>query len=264
MTSVTTADRRHTTAVSGDRATNSPPGTSTEPTAGCLVAVAMLNASARAAEVRALDAAHVVPLPVLNQSALADFVARVRPDLVVLDVGLCQSPVVDVLAWLQLAGVPAIILVGSLPDAAGRAALLRAGADDCILAPYLVDELVARVLAVLRRTRRPQRTGDAGGALVRGSLRMDLDRHVVEVNGRVVALTLLEFRLLAYLFRHPGIALSRQRLLFDVWGHTVGGADTVTVHIRRLRVKIEPVASRPSCIQTVRGVGYRFAASGSN
>lgn len=264
MTSVTTAGRRHTGAVVGDRVTNGPPAGATDRTAGCLVAVATPSASARAAVVRGLDTAHLVPLPVVNQSALAAFVARVRPDLVILDVELCQTAVVDVLAWLQLAGAPAIILVGSLPDALARAALLRAGADDCILAPYLVDELVARVLAVLRRTRRPQRTDDDGGALVRGSLRMDLDRHVVEVNGRAVALTLLEFRLLAYLFRHPGIALSRQRLLFDVWGHTVGAADTVTVHIRRLRVKIEPVASRPSCIQTVRGVGYRFAPSGSN
>ncbi len=207
---------------------------------------------------RALEATGLAVFPVRMASSLPTVVAQLRPDLVLLDTAVCQTRVLDLLGELVIAGAPAVIVCGSLCDPAARAELLRAGADDCVPAPYLLDELVARVLAVLRRAA-PRRWGCRSlETLVAGSMRLDVDRHSVSIDGRRVVLTRLEFRLLTYLLRHRGLALPRQRLLADVWGYTIGTPDTVTVHIRRLRSKIEADPSRPVWIETVRGVGYRF------
>lgn len=225
---------------------------------GCLIAVAIPGAVARARELRALHAAGLAAVPVRHPDALLAVVAQLRPDLVLLDIAFSSRSVPDVLAELATVGAPAVIVCGSLPDPATRAALLCAGADDCVLAPYLLDELVARVLAVLRRTQRSPGTSRGLGLLVAGSLRVDVDHHSVSIDGAQVALTMLEFRLLIYLLRHRGVALPRERLLADVWGYTIGTPETVTVHIRRLRSKIEANPSQPEWIETVWGVGYRF------
>lgn len=225
---------------------------------GCVVAVATPDAAPDTLTLRALTAAHLAAVPVRQQRALLATVADLRPDLVVLDVAICATGVQPVLSDLKSEGAPAVILVGALANATVRAALLCAGADDCLPFPYPLDELVARVLAVLRRAQPQDQRGQGPGCLVAGALRVDLDRRAVQIDGRPVALTLVEFRLLAYLLRHRGLALSRQRLLVDVWGHTVGTTDTVTVHIRRLRSKIEADPLRPRWIETVWGVGYRF------
>lgn len=227
---------------------------------GNVVVVASRDSSSDALALRALSAAGLTPVPVRQLRALTDAVGQLRPDLVVLDIAICETEVDVVLAGLHEAGGPAVIVIGDLPDPATRAALLRAGADDCLHSPYLLDELLARAHAVLRRRRLPSRGGEQGGCLVAGSMRVDLDAHTVEIDGQPVELTVTEFRLLAYLVRHRGVALPRTRLLADVWGYTVGTLDTVTVHVRRLRTKIETDPSRPAWIETVWGVGYRFAA----
>lgn len=227
---------------------------------GCVVAVATPGAAPKAREVRTLQAMGLVAVPVPDAGALADVVAQLRPDLVLLDIAVCPTTVVDVVAGLANAGAPAVIVCGSLPDPATRAALLCAGADDCLMAPYLLVELVARVLAVLRRTQRDTGTRREIGPLVADTLCVDVDRHSVSIAGRDVTLTLLEFRLLIYLLRNRGVAMSRERLLADVWGYTIGTPETVTVHVCRLRAKIEADPSRPKWIETVWGVGYRFCS----
>lgn len=225
---------------------------------GCVIAVATPGAAVEAPELRALHATGLTAVPVRRAGALATVVARLRPDLVLLDISLCSVGVRDVLGQLATVGAPPVILCGSLPDPATRAALLCAGADDCVLAPYQLDELVARVLAVLRRTQPGRRTTSRLGSLIAGPIRVDLEHHSVSIDGQHIALTVLEFRLLSYLLWHRGIALPRERLLADVWGYTVGTRETVTVHVRRLRSKIEADPSRPVWIETVWGVGYRF------
>lgn len=224
----------------------------------CVVAVAIPDAATNASELRALTAAGLAAVPVRRTAALGTVVARLRPDLVLLDIAVCDGAVLDLLAELETVGAPAVVLCGSLSDPATRAALLCAGADDCVAAPYLLDELVARVLAVLRRTQPTAQNSQSLVPFVAGPLSVDIDNHSVFIEGRRVALTLLEFRLLTYLLRHRGVALPRERLLADVWGYTIGTPETVTVHIRRLRAKIEADPSRPAWIETVWGVGYRF------
>lgn len=138
---------------------------------------------------------------------------------------------------------------------------LAAGADDFLPWPTSPVELTARVRAVLRRTL------DSGGAepktvVVAGPLWLDQAMRRVEVGGVAVPLTLREFDLLAYLMRHPRQALRREALLASVWGYTFGDSSTVTVHVRRLRTKIEPQPSRPTAIRTVWGIGYLFDPAG--
>jgi len=225
---------------------------------GCLVAVAMLDAAPKARTVRALHATGLTAVAVRHSETLPSVVAQLRPDLVLIDIEICRRAALNMLAEVANAGAPATIICGSLPDPATRAALLCAGADDCVLAPYLLDELVARVLAVLRRTQPDTRRSGGHEVMVAGSLCVDVDHHSVSIDGEPVGLSVLEFRLLTYLLRHRGIALHRERLLADVWGYTIGTPGTVTVHIRRLRSKIEADPSRPVWIETVRGFGYRF------
>lgn len=238
------------------RSVSSLPAAGADPTGG-LVAVAAPGATAASGVLRALHAAHVSAVPLQTERELNKAVVRLRPDLVVLDAGLCPTTILDVVTRLSAAGVAALMVVGELPNQATLVQLLRAGADDCLPSPYPVDELVARAQAVLRRTRQPRPSRCT--ILAAGSIQVDVNRHTVHIHGQPVLLTPLEFQLLACLLRHPGVVLSRQRLFAEVWGHTIGNADTVTVHVRRLREKIEPDPSRPAWIQTVWGIGYRFA-----
>jgi DNA-binding response OmpR family regulator len=135
---------------------------------------------------------------------------------------------------------------------------LELGADDYVAKPFSPRELTARVKAVLRRATAPL-VVDAGPAVLRaGELEVDTVAHEVRLASELVPLTAKEFDLLAHFMRHPRRAFRREELLADVWGFTYGDASTVTVHVRRLREKIEADPARPVRLLTVWGVGYRY------
>jgi len=178
------------------------------------------------------------------------------PDLVVLDLMLPVLDGLEVCRRLrQTAPIPVVMLTarGEEDD---RIAGLDLGADDYVTKPFSPRELTARVKAVLRRA--------AGGvtsepaALEHGDIAIDLVAHEARVQGEVVSLTAKEFDLLVHLMANPRRAFRREELLESVWGWTYGDTSTVTVHVRRLREKIELDPSQPAHLCTVRGVGYRF------
>jgi two-component system, OmpR family, response regulator RegX3 len=134
---------------------------------------------------------------------------------------------------------------------------LELGADDYVTKPFSSRELIARIRAVLRR--RGDGDDTSGGALEVGPVRMDVDRHVVTVDGAVVQLPLKEFELLEYLLRNAGRVLTRGQLIDRVWGSDyVGDTKTLDVHVKRLRSKIEADPGAPRHLVTVRGLGYKL------
>lgn len=208
------------------------------------------------ADSRALVAAGLSLVPAVDRRTFVRLAQRLRPECVVVDAQLLSSRVLDVLRALD-GSRPVSIVVNSPPDSFQRATLINSGVDDCLSAPYCPEELVARVVGLLRR-RRPLPTSTSRRISSSG-VTVDLDRHVVEVRGALVSLTAIEFSLLVYLMAYPNTVVSAERLLADVWGYTFGGAGTVPVHVRRLRIKIEVDPARPQLIETVRGAGgYRF------
>jgi two-component system response regulator RegX3 len=135
---------------------------------------------------------------------------------------------------------------------------LEIGADDYVTKPYSSRELIARIRAVLRRGELSDVT-DTSGPLEVGPVRLDVDRHIITVNGAPVALPLKEFELLEFLMRNSGRVLTRMQLIDRVWGSDyVGDTKTLDVHIKRLRAKIEVDPANPELIQTVRGMGYKM------
>jgi DNA-binding response OmpR family regulator len=182
------------------------------------------------------------------------------PDLVVLDLMLPGMDGLEVCRRLRaLAPVPIVILTarGQEND---RIVGLDLGADDYVAKPFSTKELVARVRAVLRRARGPLAPSgpEAPRIHVDGDLEVDVAARQARLGGEVVALTAREFELLAFLVRHPRQAFRREEILEGVWGYRYGDTSTVTVHVRRLREKIEPDPSAPVRIATVWGVGYRW------
>jgi two-component system, OmpR family, alkaline phosphatase synthesis response regulator PhoP len=188
-----------------------------------------------------------------------DALARVRqraPDLVILDVmmpGLDGLEVCRALrADVHTAAIPVIMLTAKAEES-DRIVGLELGADDYVTKPFSPNEVVARVRALLRRTRRPAAPDTR---ISYGPLTMDLDRHTVRANGDEVRLTAKEFLLLQYLMEHRGRVLSRDLLLTDVWGYSyTGGTRTVDVHVRRLREKL-PFLSQ--AIVTIKQFGYKL------
>jgi two-component system response regulator ResD len=183
---------------------------------------------------------------------------RRRPDLVVLDLML---PGVDGLEVMRrLRGRPAppgVILLTAKGEESDRVIGLRLGADDYVVKPFSPAELVARVDAVLRRVDRPVEEAEP---LVVGDIRIDPMSRQVTVGGDPVVLTQREFELLLFLARHPHRVFSRTQLMDAVWQYSFyTDTSTVTVHIRRLRAKLERDPGRPRHLETVWGVGYRFA-----
>jgi DNA-binding response OmpR family regulator len=182
---------------------------------------------------------------------------RERPDLVILDVMLPRLDGFSVCRILRQESDVPILMLTARQDEVDRIAGLELGADDYVSKPFSLGELLARVRAIMRRTDRQPVTSRE--VLDAGNLRVDTGsrrawRDDVEIN-----LSQKEFDLLACLIRNRGMALSRDVLLERVWGYDfLGDSRTVDVHIRWLREKIEPDPSRPTYIQTVRGVGYRF------
>jgi DNA-binding response OmpR family regulator len=191
-----------------------------------------------------------------------------RPDLIVLDVMLPGFDGLEVMRRLQDAaddGVaherPPVILLTARAEESDRIIGLRRGADDYVVKPFSPAELVARVDAVIRRTRRADAT-PSPGAIEAGDLLIDSACRTVTVHGEDVPLTAREFDLLLHLASHPGRVFTRDQLMDAVWNATFfTDTSTVTVHVRRLRAKIEPDPRAPRYIQTARGVGYRFTPS---
>jgi DNA-binding response OmpR family regulator len=177
-----------------------------------------------------------------------------RPDLVVLDVMLPGRSGLDVLRDLGNR-VPVILLTARV-DETDRVLGLELGADDYVVKPFSPRELVARVRSVLRRSGAP--TGTA--VLTFDDLTIDIAAREVQVAGEVIALTAKEFDVLAHLASHPRQVFSRAQLLVAVWDSSPDYQDpaTVTVHVRRVRNKIERDPEQPRWIATVWGVGYRF------
>ena len=187
--------------------------------------------------------------------ALEQFASE-RVDLVVLDIMLPKLDGLEVCKRLRAESEVPIIMLTARDDELDKVVGLELGADDYITKPYSPRELVARVRAVLRRGTEPDL---APMTLEAGSVRMDVERHVVTVDGEPQRLPLKEFELLELFLRNPGRVLPRGQLLDRVWGSDyVGDTKTLDVHVKRLRSKVEPEPSTPRYIVTVRGLGYKF------
>jgi DNA-binding response OmpR family regulator len=183
-------------------------------------------------------------------------IKREAPDLLVLDLMLPGLDGLEVCRAIRAdpnaAAIPIIMLTAKAEES-DRIVGLELGADDYITKPFSPNEVVARVRALLRRA---HRTVPADNRLIYGALTVDVDRHVVKVNGEEVKLTAKEFLLLQYLMQHRGRVLSRDLLLSDVWSYSyTGGTRTVDVHVRRLREKVPMLAD---AIVTVKQFGYKL------
>ena len=192
-----------------------------------------------------------------GQAAL-EALERQPPDLVVLDLMLPKVDGLEIARRLRAQGDTPIIMLTAKREESDRITGLEMGADDYVVKPFSPQELVSRVKAVLRRTHGSV-PGSTEHALEFEGLRIDPKTHLVQVQGKEESLTVKEFDLLWLLARHPRQVFGREQLLDRVWGTTdYVDPSTVTVHVRRLREKIEPDPSNPRHIQTVWGVGYKF------
>jgi two-component system response regulator RegX3 len=190
-------------------------------------------------------------------SALTQF-DRTGADIVLLDLMLPEMSGTEVCRQLRQRSHVPIIMVTARDSEIDKVVGLEIGADDYVTKPYSPRELVARIRAVLRRQgTEPVET--ATPTLAAGPVRMDVERHVVTVEGAAVQLPLKEFELLELLLRNAGRVLTRGQLIDRVWGADyVGDTKTLDVHVKRLRSKVEPEPSTPRYIVTVRGLGYKF------
>ena len=181
---------------------------------------------------------------------------RETPDVAILDVmlpGLSGLEICRALRSDRATALLPIIMVTARAEETDRIMGLEIGADDYVAKPFSPNELVARIRALIRRSRRG---GDADETLRFGGLVMDLTRHTVEYDGQDVKLTAKEFMLLQYLLQHRGRVLSRDLLLGDVWGYRyTGGTRTVDVHVRRLREKLPFLVD---ALVTVKQFGYKL------
>ena len=184
--------------------------------------------------------------------------AAAPPDLVVLDLMLPGIDGLEVCRRLreQRPELP-IVMLTARGEEEDRIAGLEVGADDYVVKPFSPRELALRVRSVLRRSETAEVAGIAQ-VVVDGDLTLDTSARTALLGGRELALTAREFDLLAYLMAHPARAMRREELLRDVWGWEFGDQSTVTVHVRRLREKIEVDPATPTRLATVWGVGYRW------
>jgi len=189
-------------------------------------------------------------------AALEDF-DRSGADLVLLDLMLPGLSGVDVCRALRHRSSVPVIMLTAKDSEIDKVVGLEIGADDYVTKPYSSRELLARIKAVLRRGQEPEELLPA--TLESGPVRMDVERHVVTVNGTHTSLPLKEFELLEMLLRNTGRVLTRSQLIDRVWGSDyVGDTKTLDVHVKRLRSKVEPEPANPHFIVTVRGLGYKF------
>ena len=193
-----------------------------------------------------------------GNDALDEF-DRSGADLVLLDLMLPGLPGTEVCRQLRTRSSVPVIMLTAKDSEVDKVVGLELGADDYVTKPFSSRELVARIRAVLRRG--TETTELAPPVLEAGPVRMDVDRHVVTVNGDSVRLPLKEFELLELLLRNAGRVLTRGQLIDRIWGADyVGDTKTLDVHVKRLRAKIEPDPAQPTFLQTVRGLGYKFEA----
>src|SRR3954462_7623571 len=181
---------------------------------------------------------------------------QMRPDLILLDIMLPDSDGLDICKGIRtdpdLAGTPVIFLTARASET-DRIVGLEIGANDYVVKPFFVRELIARIKLQFRNQSAPPRTLEAGG------LELDPSSRQVRLHNVPLALTATEFRLLEYLMSRPGVVFSREQLLNAVWGHDRAVTDrTVDVYILRLRQKTETDPTNPSLIRSVRGFGYSF------
>ncbi|MBT2595145.1 response regulator transcription factor [Arthrobacter sp. ISL-72] len=178
-------------------------------------------------------------------------------DLVLLDLQLPGQSGTEVCRQLRQRSMVPVIMLTAKDAEIDKVVGLELGADDYVTKPYSSRELVARVRAVLRRQAEPEEL--IANTVQAGPVRMDVERHVVSVDGEHVSLPLKEFELLEMLLRNSGRVLTRGQLIDRVWGSDyVGDTKTLDVHVKRLRSKIEPDPSTPRYLVTVRGLGYKF------
>nr|WP_307722962.1 response regulator transcription factor [Gandjariella thermophila] len=207
-------------------------------------------------------AGHEVRLAGNGEEAL-HLAETIRPDLVVLDLMLPGLDGLEVCRRLRESSAVPVVMLTALGEEEDRILGLRLGADDYVTKPFSPRELALRVGSVLRRAV----TVPAPGArpareLVDGDLRVDPAARLALLRGVELPLTSREFDLLAFFLAHPGTAFTRTELLERVWGWDFGDHSTVTVHVRRLREKVEDEPRRPRRISTVWGVGYRYDRQG--
>ena len=189
-------------------------------------------------------------------AALAEF-DRAGADIVLLDLMLPGMSGTDVCKQLRARSSVPVIMVTARDSEIDKVLGLELGADDYVTKPYSARELIARIRAVLRRGAEAEDIGDT--VLESGPVRMDIERHIVSVDGEQVALPLKEFDLLEYLMRNKGRVLTRGQLIDRVWGADyVGDTKTLDVHVKRLRSKIETDPANPVRLVTVRGLGYKL------
>jgi DNA-binding response OmpR family regulator len=188
-----------------------------------------------------------------------EIAARWLPDLVVLDLMLPGMSGLEVCGALRESRDVPVIMLTALGEESERVLVLEQGADDYLTKPFSPRELVLRVQSILRRSAGPE----VREVLTDGELAVDLAARHATRAGEVLSLTTREFELLAFFMRHPRQAYDRTQLLEQVWGWTFGDSATVTVHVRRLREKIERDPAVPERIVTVWGLGYRYEPAAS-
>jgi len=197
--------------------------------------------------------------------ALAQF-DKTGADIVLLDLMLPGLPGTEVCRRIRATSNVPVIMVSAKDAEVDKVVGLELGADDYVTKPYSPRELVARIRAVLRRGQDSDTASSSvpstpPSRLEAGPVRMDVERHVVTVNGGDTKLPLKEFELLEMFLRNPGRVLTRGQLIERVWGADyVGDTKTLDVHVKRLRAKIEPDPATPSHLVTVRGLGYKLDA----
>ena len=215
------------------------------------------DATIRTALVRALTArSHSTMTSPTAMDGLQSLVAH-RPDVVLLDLGLPDLDGASLLAMIRSVSDVPVIVVSARDDGDGIVAVLDAGADDYLVKPFAVDQLDARIRAVLRRAEQAVVTGP----VVVGGLVIDARSRAVALDGGTLDLSPKEFDLLYYLAERAGEVISKRELLAEVWHQPYGGADrTVDVHLHWLRRKLGETAEAPRYLHRVRGVGLRLVA----
>ena len=192
-----------------------------------------------------------------GREALEKF-EKVLPDLVLLDLMIPIISGTEVCRQIRAKSQVPIIMLTAKDTEVDKVVGLELGADDYIVKPYSKAELVARIKAVLRR-QGGEATTEVSGVITAGPISIDIDRHLVMINGAATSLPLKEFELLEFLLRNKGRVLTRTQLIDRVWGSDYfGDTKTLDVHIKRLRAKIENDPANPVYIQTIRGLGYKF------
>ena len=192
-----------------------------------------------------------------GSSALAQFDGG-DFDLILLDLMLPGVSGTEVCRSIRQKSSVPIIMLTAKDSEIDKVVGLEIGADDYVTKPFSARELVARIRAVLRRGAESEEPASAS-LLAAGPVKMDVERHTVEINGETVSLPLKEFDLLEFLLRNAGRVLTREQLIDRVWGSDyVGDTKTLDVHVKRLRSKLEPKPSSPKYLLTVRGLGYKY------